>query len=217
MKHFGKHLLFSASAALVLGLASCSGPEGEHAKTGEAQNPATVEAATVSYNLDAAASVVKWEGAKVTGKHAGTFGVKGGTLNVKNKELVGGTLELDMTKIVVTDLAAGKGKEKLEGHLAAADFFDVAKFPSSKFEITGVKKVEGGAANEFEVSGNLTLREATKNVTFKANIDVTETGVKASAPQFVINRQDWGIAYPGMKDDLIKNEVGISFDLTANK
>jgi polyisoprenoid-binding protein YceI len=217
MKNVTKTLFSAAAAALVIGMSSCAGPEGEHAKTGDAQNPATVEAAAVTYNIDAATSTVKWEGAKVTGKHSGTFGVKGGSLNVKNNELVGGTLELDMTKIVVTDLAPGKGKEKLEGHLSAADFFDVAKYPTSKFEITGAKKVEGGAANEFEVSGNLTLREATKNVTFKATIDVTDAEVKATAAQFVINRQDWGIAYPGMKDDLIKNEVGIAFELVARK
>jgi hypothetical protein len=48
-------------------------------------------------------------------------------------------------------------------------------------------------------------------------IDVTDAEVKATAAQFVINRQDWGIAYPGMKDDLIKNEVGIAFELMAKK
>ncbi len=194
MNSFSKTLFSAATAAMVIGLVSCGGPEGEHAKTGEAQNPATVEAAAQTYAIDAATSVVKWEGAKVTGKHAGTFGVKGGSLNVKNNEITGGTLELDMTKIVVTDLAAGKGKEKLEGHLSAPDFFDVAKYPTSKFEITGVKKAEGGAANEYEVSGNLTLREATKNITFKATLEVTDQLVKATAAQFVINRQDWGIA-----------------------
>jgi hypothetical protein len=31
--------------------------------------------------------------------------------------------EVDMTSMTVTDLKAGQGKEKLEGHLKADDFF----------------------------------------------------------------------------------------------
>lgn len=36
-----------------------------------------------------------------------------------------------MASITVTDLKAGEGKENLEGHLKADDFFGTAKFPTA--------------------------------------------------------------------------------------
>jgi phage-related protein len=52
-------------------------------------------------------------GKKVTGSQ-GTINLKDGALVFKGKKLVGGTFEVDMTSMTVTDLKAGQGRKKLE-------------------------------------------------------------------------------------------------------
>ncbi|CAN0604191.1 unnamed protein product, partial [Ectocarpus sp. 12 AP-2014] len=84
-------------------------------------------------------SKVTWKGYKVTGSHDGNINLKSGHLEMKGKKLVGGEFVVDMTSIAVTDLEAGKGKEKLEGHLKSADFFGVESNPTSKLVFTSVK------------------------------------------------------------------------------
>ena len=73
---------------------------------------------------------ITWTGKKVTGSHTGTIELQEGTLIMEGNELVGGSFTVNMTSIQVTDLEAGKGKEKLEGHLKTDEFFGVNKFPS---------------------------------------------------------------------------------------
>ena len=66
----------------------------------------------------------------------------------------------------------------------------------------------------FTVTGNLDLHGVTKSISFPASISVGEQEITATA-EFSINRFDFGIVYPGMTDDLIREEVVISFDLKA--
>lgn len=146
-------------------------------------------------------------GAKVTGKHDGKIKKFSGKI-----ELVDGdplkskvTVTMDM-KAVETDTP------KLTGHLQSPDFFDVEKFPESKFESTKIEK----SADGFTVTGNLTLHGVTKSITFPAKIDVKADQVSVNA-DFGINRKDFEIVYPGMPDDLIKDEVLIKLDLKAKK
>lgn len=202
-------------AAMPLMVTSCtSAPEGEAAKTGEAQEAAKAEATAEVYNVNTETSVIKWVGNKVTGSHNGTLKLSSGTLTVKGTEITSGSFIMDMNTITDTDLQPGKGKEKLEGHLKTGDFFETEKFPTGKFEVVSAKKGEG---NTYELTGNLTLRDVTKSVTFKANVDVANGALKASAPQFTIDRLLWGIKYEGMKDDLINQNIGLSIELNAAK
>ena len=76
-------------------------------------------------------SVVNWVGKKVSGQHSGTINIQEGDLVFKGAKLVGGNFTVDMTSINTTDLAAGKDKEDLDGHLKADDFFGSTKFPTA--------------------------------------------------------------------------------------
>jgi len=62
------------------------------------------------------------------------------------------------------------------------------------------------------ISGDLTLHGVTRQISFPATASATETEVSATA-EFSINRQDFGIAYPGMPDDLIRDLVVIKLSL----
>ncbi len=208
-----KIVLFSAVAAMVL--ASCAGnPEGKKAETTDSIEVANVINVGTALPIDTSASKVVWKGTKVTGSHEGTIAIKSGTISVDNNQITAGEFILDMNTISSTDLD-GEYKEKLDGHLKADDFFSVASHPESSFVITGVK--QGATANDYVISGNLTIKGITKNITFDAKVEeISEFSVTATA-DFNILREDWGVSYEGKKDDLISKEINFKVTIVAKK
>lgn len=193
-------------------LASCApkNPEGDKAKTTEGAEVSATEGTPVAINTTA--SKITWTGSKVSGSHTGTVALKSGSLLVKDGKVTGGNFVADLNTITDTDLQ-GEYKVKLETHLKSPDFFDTATYPEGKFEITSV--TEGTEAGKVTISGNLTLRGVTKNITFPATVtEATDTTVKATA-DFNIVRADWGIVYTGMADDLISKEFNLKIELVA--
>jgi polyisoprenoid-binding protein YceI len=60
------------------------------------------------------------------------------------------------------------GSEQRDGHLKSADFFDAEKYPTMKYEVTGVELVEG---ETYKVRGNLTIRDVAKPIELEASVD----------------------------------------------
>ena len=185
-------------------------PDGEKAETTDSAEVAAAEGTEIALNISA--SKVIWTGSKVSGSHTGDVALKSGSLTVKDGKITGGNFVADLNTINDTDMQ-GEFKGKLEGHLKSPDFFDVAQFPEAKFEITSV--AEGTEAGQVTISGNLTMRGVTKNITFPATVtEATETSVKAAA-DFNVLREDWGLVYTGMADDLISKEFNLKIELVA--
>lgn len=201
-------------------------PKGDKAEVSKA---AEVKTATTgsSYNTDVTASKVKWEGSKPGSKHTGTINLSNGTLTVKDNKIASGSFDLDMNSIAVTDLKAGEGKEDLEAHLKgsgrdnADDFFNVALYPKASFEITKVTDLMNVADANTMIYGNLTLRDKTQEVGFKANVKISDKVVSVSAPTFTIDRTQWGINYASksvfdnLKDKFVNDEIGLQINLLA--
>ncbi len=202
-------LLFGASALV---LASCVGnPDGKKAETTDSVET-TADAAGTELSVDTAKSTVTWLGKKVSGQHDGTVKIKSGTLTVDDGKLTGGRFTIDLTTIHNKDLE-GEYKQKLEGHLKSADFFDVENHPEATFEITSV--TAGASEGALTISGNLTIRGVSKNITFDATTSqVSEVSVVADA-DFNIAREDWGVSYKGQADDLISKEINLKIHLVA--
>lgn len=146
-------------------------------------------------------STVTWKGYKVTGAHNGSIDLKSGHLEMNGKKLTGGEFVVDMTSITVNDLEAGKGKEKLEGHLKSADFFGVENNPTSKLVFTSVKPMND---NSYTVTGDLTIKGITKPVTLVVSmfenkatatvkIDRTKFDIKYGSGSFFDNLGDKAI------------------------
>jgi len=155
-------------------------------------------------------SKVTWKGYKVTGSHDGNINLKSGHLEMKGKKLVGGEFVVDMTSIAVTDLEAGKGKEKLEGHLKSADFFGVESNPTSKLVFTSVKPMND---NSYTVTGDLTIKGITKPVTLVVSMFEN----KASAT-LKIDRTKYDIKYGSGSffDNLGDKAIYDDFDLVVD-
>ena len=172
------------------------------AKADPAPNTDPGAQATTSLAIDPSSSKIEFVGAKVTASHAGGFTDFAGTLEL------GEPIEKSQIEVTIQTASLYADREKLAKHLKSPDFFDVAKFPTATFRSVEIKKAGDG----YTIAGDLTLHGATKRITFPATVSATGAEVTASA-EFSINRQDYGINYPGMRDDLIRDLVVIKLSL----
>ena len=195
--------------ASVLAIAGCEDPATgkPRAEVGTAQPAATAAEGRVQYTLVTDQSKVDFVGSKVTGKHDGGFKSIKGTANIEGTSPETSTVEIDIDmKSVWTD------DERLTGHLNNADFFDVENHPNAKFVSTKIEK----SGSAYTVTGNLTLRGQTKSIKFPATITLGDDTATVKA-EFSINRKDFGIAYAGKPDDLIRDDVVIKLDTTFKR
>jgi len=89
-----------------------------------------------------------------------------------------------------------------DGHLKSDDFFNAAAFPKMTFQSTSFKKLSG---NQFELTGNLMIRDFTKPVIFqvkhggigKDGYGNMKAGFKATSK---INRFDYGLKWNALTE-----------------
>ena len=104
-----------------------------------------------------------------------------------------------------------------DGHLKGDDFFNAEKYPAMKFVSTSFSKKSG---NNYELTGNLTVRDVTKKVTFavkyggttKDPYGNTKAGFKATGS---INRLEYGLKWNTLTE-AGGAVVGADVDLTIN-
>ncbi len=217
-----KQILFALTAGALIMVSCQSAPEADNATATEQQE--AVIATGESFTIDAAGSTIGWIGTKTGGQHNGRFVLSEGTFTVADGNLTGGSFNIDVTSLEVNDLT-GEDKAKLEGHLKSGDFFQADSFPTAKFEITSVTPFDAATATSklegatHTISGNLTLRGETKNVTFPAIVKIEGANVSAVA-DFNIDRTNWGLNYKGPNnpaDWFIAKEVNLKLDVKAAK
>jgi polyisoprenoid-binding protein YceI len=156
--------------------------------------------------------MVGFTGAKVTASHDGTFGDFSGTIELAP--------EITDSRVHVTIQMASLAiePERLRGHLLSPDLFGVEQFPTATFESTRIvadtASQVGGQPATHAITGNLTLHGQTRAITFPAIVAVSDAEVTANA-EFVIDRRDFGIVYPGLPDDLIRDQVVVRFRVRA--
>ncbi len=182
----------------------------------------------VNYVVDTTLSILNWESKKIVGGHVGTIKVAEGNLNVKDNNIVSGAFTVAMPSIINTDLTDAKYNSDLVNHLKSADFFDVVKYPTAKFELTSSEILSNDAnGNTHTISGNLTIKDSTHNVSFPAKVTVGEDGLSAEG-EMIINRLKWGIIYNSVSvspaallkkigDNAIKDEVSIKIAIKGKK
>jgi polyisoprenoid-binding protein YceI len=159
-----------------------------------------------TYNFDKAHSSI---GFRV--KHMGLVEVPGyfrdftGAINYDAKDVSKSTVEFTAKTTSVDTGVEGRDK-----HLRSADFFEVEKHPDMTFKSTTVEK----KGNQWMITGNLTMKGVTKQVSFPFNIAgflPGERGTRMGATaETSINRKDFGVNYgntlpngtPQLSDDV---------------
>jgi len=104
-----------------------------------------------------------------------------------------------------------------DGHLKGDDFFNAEKYPKMTFVSTSFTKKSGSM---YELTGNLTIRDVTKKVTFavkyggttKDPYGNTKAGFKATG---TINRLEYGLKWNTLTE-AGGAVVGSDIDLTVN-
>ena len=208
--------------ALGLSLASCSGSSKGEGSVAASEAAAVSDVAAEALAVDSTASALSWKGFKPGGEHYGKLPISAGQLDIKDDVLHCGYVTIKMNGIIVEDLKAEEGGDKLKAHLEGEDFFDVAKYPEAKFELTDVPAEGLKIADIKELKGNLTLKDVTKNITIPvASIqrDAATGKYSFTSQTFRINRADWNVKYgsksffTGLGDKFINDEIELSFVL----
>jgi polyisoprenoid-binding protein YceI len=112
--------------------------------------------------------------------------------------------------------------EMRDEHLMSDEFFNAEQYPSMTFKSTSFKKVKD---NKYELKGELTIRDVTKNVTFDVLYGGTtkdaqgniKAGFKATGK---INRLDYNLKWNNLMDNgapVVSNEVRIFINLIMLK
>jgi polyisoprenoid-binding protein YceI len=206
-----------ALAATLVFAVSCKDAENE-VKASEAEQAAEATAEAVTYNVDTEASKIQWLGSKVAGSHNGTIDLEGGMVKVSGENVESGEFMIDMSSITVTDLE-GEDAASLKGHLQSGDFFNVQEYPTAKFVVTSINTENGQAM----LSGNLTMKDVTKNVSFPVNVKYDGNKMMLNSETFTIDRTEWGIKYGSssladtVKDKAISDDIELTVNLVATK
>jgi polyisoprenoid-binding protein YceI len=114
------------------------------------------------------------------------------------------------------------GQKQRDDHLRTNDFFDAPSYPTGHFVSTSVVKKSD---DEYEMTGNLTLKDITKPVTItweptgtaKDPFGNTRVGFEGKG---TISRKDWGIEYNAALEAggvLVSDKINLEFDVSAIK
>lgn len=104
-------------------------------------------------------------------------------------------------EIVIQTNSVKTDSSILDGHLCEkTEFFDCVKYPEIKFILSNVTETSD---SKYQVSGNLTVKDVTKSVSFEVNGNADQT----FSSEFKLKMSDFGFSAPGIVDD----EVLIKF------
>jgi polyisoprenoid-binding protein YceI len=178
----------------------------EEAPGVEAPDP-TSGKALVTYSVDRSKSSVRALGAKVTATHPIDFPDYTASVSLDGEKVAAIAYEVQMATLT-------SDHPRLTEHLKNEDFFDVPKHPTSSFSSTSIAEGGEGEGVTHTVTGDLTIRGATKRVSFPATLTVDGSSVQAQA-EFVIDRQDFAVTYPGQPDNLVQDNVVLTIAFVA--
>lgn len=142
---------------------------------------------------------------------------------------VEGTIELDETdptrsrgefRVAAASVDTNFGAR--DAHLKSPDFFDADAYPHLTFASTAIKQIKDG---EFEVTGDLTIRDVTKPATFKVELDGIVPGMHGGrhvglTATTKIAREDWGLGWNVALEQggwLVGKEVKIEITIAADE
>jgi polyisoprenoid-binding protein YceI len=171
------------------------------------------------YAIDKFESALTWECSMAfagKGGHSGYVNISKGELMVEKGQLAGGSVEVDMNTIADE---FHRSNNNLINHLKSPDFFDVDKFPISAFTIT---RVTSSNNENISVTGNLTIKGITHEVTFPAKIEVKDGIVNANG-SVIIDRTKWDVRYrsgtffDNLADEAISDDIELDMKIVAKK
>jgi polyisoprenoid-binding protein YceI len=150
-------------------------------------------------------------------KVRGSFNTFTGTVNID-----GEYPENSNVRVTIEVGSVDTRNEMRDNHLRSNDFLDIASYPQITFASTEIKHVGG---NDFEVTGELTIKGVTRTVTLPVEYQGAATdpfgnhriGFEGST---VINRTDFGVTYNAALETggvLVSDKITLEFEVSAIK
>jgi polyisoprenoid-binding protein YceI len=176
-----KKMYFALMALATVSLASCGGAE---------KSPAEEETKQITYNLDADATSLKWEGKYVSDGHThnGTVKITEGTVVYDGDAFKSGTFKVDLNTIENDDLPDAE-KGKLVGHLKSGDFFNTEKQSIVPVTVTSVGEDEvkatinvGGKDMQIVIPAKINRTDNKLTVKGKFEVDFATTDMNGFKP-----------------------------------
>jgi len=171
---------------------------------------------TTTWNIDAAHSTIGF-----SIRHMVFSKVRGRFLKYTGAiQLDDGDLATSWVEVSIDAASIDTGTAQRDNHLRSADFFDVEKFPELRFRSTRVEDVGGG---RLRVIGELTIRDATREVALDAEpagrgIDPWGNERIGFVAKTSIDRKDFGLAWNQLLEAggvLVGDRVDLELDVQA--
>ena len=87
-----------------------------------------------------------------------------------------------------------------DSHLRKDEYFNAGKYPNITFASSGIT----GSGGQYSATGNLTIKNTTKNITIPFTVNQTSNGYQFNA-NFSINRRDYDVGGGSMvMSDMVK-------------
>ena len=115
-----------------------------------------------TYTIDSVHSSVGFSLRHMVSKFTSSFTKVSGIINYDAAKPEASSVE---ATIAIDSVATAN--EKRDAHLKSPDFFDFAKFPAASFKSKAWKKT---GENTFDVTGDLTIKDVTKEVVLKTTL-----------------------------------------------
>ena len=173
--------------------------------------------AAETFKIDGVHSLADFRVRHMMSNVTGKFGAMEGTVNLDRANPAKSSVDF-----TINTSSINTANENRDKHLRSADFFDVEKYPTITFKST---KVTPAGKDLYNVTGNLTMRGVTKEVT----LPVTFLGF-AKDPwgneragfelETTLNRKDYGINWNKALDQggfLLADDVKVSISIEAVK
>jgi polyisoprenoid-binding protein YceI len=148
----------------------------------------------------------------------GRFGQVSGTITVDE-----GSPDRSRVEAEIEAASIDTRADQRDQHLRSADFLDVEHYPSIRFRSTGVEGTSKHPGDEFRVTGDLTIRGTTRQVTLDAVYEGTGKdpwgGERVSfSARTKIDRRDFGLTWNQALETgglLVGNEIKIAIEVQA--
>ena len=149
-----------------------------------------------TFYIDTEKSIVRWTGRNLVNQHTGELKVESGHMKFENGALQEATVISDFESLTCTDIPEGKMNQGLIAHLKSPDFFEADKYPKVRFQLNGVRKIEGATSGRpnHNVSGELEMRGLTNPIEFEAIITRVDSLWVVQA-NLDVDRTRWGSRY----------------------
>jgi polyisoprenoid-binding protein YceI len=149
-------------------------------------------AAVETYKIDPAHSNVEFGIRHFFSKVTGKFAKFEGSLTIDRENL-----ENSSVHATIDAGSIDTSNTKRDGHLKSPDFFEVAKYPSLTFKSKSWKKT---GENTFDVTGDLTIKDVTKEVVLKVTALGFGPGMQGAMlsgweATTTINRFDYNVSW----------------------